>query len=531
MNNHNSENPSSSRIPDDFAFAVNIMAKICGIRESNLIMNTMVAELVARTDSDQGVISFIPDSTAEDLSTIIRVHSQNREDIPYTISTQLLGWVLNNKQMLKIDDLDNDSRFKEIDSSKGKYKSIICYPMIVRGKTIGLMTLIRSSNKQPFEEKHCYLMEILIPISAQVLANVKLLEDLTGANELLNISKQKLKQENLRLKSEISDILAFENIIGKSAVMKKALMLASQYSVIDSPIMITGETGTGKDLVAKAIHFNSERRNKPFVVINCGFKTETLLESELFGHMKGSFTGAIRNKIGLFKEADGGSIFLDEIGDAPLSIQAAILRVIQNGEIRPLGSTKTERVNVRVISATNKNLQEEMASKRFRDDLFYRLNTFMIDLPPLRERREDIPLLVNHFMRKIGIKLCRGKLSITPGALDVLVKSNWPGNVRELESEIERAAVACSSSGIIDCSDLSPGLAALAAEATGMSEFNGTIKDAVANVEKAIIKKALTENKGNVFRTSRVLGLTPKGLANKVKRYKIVVDRKIIVSD
>jgi transcriptional regulator with GAF, ATPase, and Fis domain len=530
MIKNNSEKFGSDKTPDDFIFAVEVMTKICSIKEANHIMSALVTELVARTNSDQGVISFIPDQRSGDLSTIIRVHSHNREDIPYIISTQILGWVLNNKSMLRIDDLDSDKRFREINSQKGKYKSILCYPMIVAGEIIGLMTLIRSNKKPPFEQKYYHLMEMLIPLSAQILANAKLLEELSKSNELLEISRQKLKQENIQLKSEISTNLAFENIIGKSSCMRKALTMASKYSVIDSPVLITGETGTGKDLIAKAIHFNSDRKNKPFVVINCGFKTETLLESELFGHFKGSFTGAIRNKIGLFKEADGGTIFLDEIGDAPLSIQSAILRVIQNGEMRPLGSTKTETVNVRVISATNKNLQEEIAAKRFREDLFYRLSTFMLELPPLRDRREDIPLLVNHFISKIKIKFNRDNLAISPQALDMLMKSKWAGNVRELESEIERAAVACSMDGIIDSTDLSTGLADHAADEVGLGELSGKIKDIVGNVEKTVIKKALAENKGNIFQTSKALGLTPKGLANKIKRYKIIVDYKTIVS-
>jgi transcriptional regulator with PAS, ATPase and Fis domain len=299
----------------------------------------------------------------------------------------------------------------------------------------------------------------------------------------------------------------------------------------DSPILITGETGTGKDLIARAIHYNSDRKSMPFVVINCGLKTETLLESELFGHLKGSFTGAIRNKIGLFKEADGGTIFLDEIGDAPLSTQIAILRVIQGGEIRPIGSTKTEIVNVRVVSATNRNIAQQISAKSFREDLFYRLNTFAIELPSLRERREDIPLLVNHFLNKIKIKLSRDKLTITPEALDMLIKFRWPGNVRELESEIERAAVTSRSNGNIEARDLSPHLFASTNGWDTMSEPAGELKSMVEKVEREAIKRVLAESRGNVLQASRVLGLTRKGLVNKIKRYNIVLDFKKIVSD
>jgi transcriptional regulator with PAS, ATPase and Fis domain len=247
--------------------------------------------------------------------------------------------------------------------------------------------------------------------------------------------------------------------------------------------------------------------------------------------MKGSFTGAIRNKIGLFKEADGGAVFLDEIGDAPLSTQIAILRVIQNGEIRPIGATKTETVNVRVISATNRNLAEQIAAKTFREDLFYRLNTFMIELPSLHERREDIPLLVNHFINRAKIKLNKGQLSISPEALDLLVRFSWPGNIRELESEIERAAVTCGSNGVIGVRDLSPGITQAALGEAASSPYKGQLKEVVEKVEKDLIIKTLAETRGNVLAASRVLGLTRKGLANKITRYNIVLDYKRIVRE
>ncbi|OGC93683.1 MAG: hypothetical protein A2W25_06180 [candidate division Zixibacteria bacterium RBG_16_53_22] len=509
----------------------NVIDKICGIRETNHIMDVLISEIVALTDSDQGTISLVVNSRMDALSTVVRFRDSKRDDLPGQISSQFLGWMLKNGGVLKIDDLDQDPRFYGMDSRGGLHKRALCYPLTVRGEIIGLTILIRNTAKPAFEEKHCRLMGILVPQSAQILVNARLLEELTRANELLEMTRKKLKQENLQLKSELGSSFAFENIIGKSAGMKRVLSLVSRYCVTDAPVLITGETGTGKDLVARAIHYNSDRRDKPLVIINCGLKTETLLESELFGHMKGSFTGAIRNKIGLFKEADGGAIFLDEIGDAPLSTQVAILRVIQNGEIRPIGATKTETVKVRVISATNRNLAEQIAAKTFREDLFYRLNTFAIELPSLREHREDIPLLVNHFVNKIKIKLNRGQLSISPGALDLLMQFNWPGNIRELESEIERAAVTCGSNGIIGVRDLSPGIAQAAASEAPSGLYKGELKAVVEKVERDLIIKTLAESRGNVLQASRVLGLTRKGLVNKINRYNIVLDYKRIVSE
>jgi transcriptional regulator with GAF, ATPase, and Fis domain len=508
-----------------------IIDKICGIRETNHIMDALISELVNMTDSDQGIISLVTSARIDSLSTVVRFREKSTDDLPSQIGNQFLGWILKNKTSLKIDDLDADERFDGLDSHGGRFRRVLCFPMIVRGEITGVAILVRSAIKKPFEDTHCRMMGILVPQSAQILANARLLEELTRTNELLELSRRKLKQENLQLKSEISSSFAFENIIGRSSLMKRALALVSKYCVIDSPVLITGETGTGKDLIAQGIHYNSDRKDKSFVVINCGLKTETLLESELFGHLKGSFTGAIRNKIGLFKEADGGTIFLDEIGDAPLSTQVAILRVIQNGEIRPIGATKSERVDVRVISATNKNLSEQISARAFREDLFYRLNTFAIELPALRERREDIPLLVSHLLNKISIKVGRDRLSIMPEALDILVKYRWPGNVRELASEIERAAVTCRADGVIAARDLSPHLV-LAMDAVAPAiDLSGKLKQQVEALEKEMIKRTLAENRGNVQQTSLRLGLTRKGLINKIKRYQIVLDYKKIVSD
>jgi len=303
--------------------------------------------------------------------------------------------------------------------------------------------------------------------------------------------------------------------------MKKALSLASVCSANSNPVLITGETGTGKELIAKAVHYNSDRKDKPLVIVNCGFKTETLLESELFGHIKGAFTGAINNKKGLFKEADEGTIFLDEIGDAPLPIQKAILWVIQEGEIRPLGSTKTEIVDVRVISATNKDLTEEIEKQRFREDLFYRLNTFTIELPPLRDRKSDILLFANHFLKKLQVDLQKDNLEISSEAIKFCENYDWPGNVRQLENEINRAAAVCGIEDIIEVNDFSPALVKTIINSDSYSNYRGRLKDLVEKIEIDVIKSTLTEYQGNFVQTAEVLGLSRKGLKTKMARYKI----------
>ena len=498
----------------------NLLDKICQLRETNHIMSALLAEIIAITSADQGVISLVEPTRGDELLTVVRDEIRVKPTLPYKVDSLISGWTVVNRRMLKVDDLDTDERFRGLSSDGGRIKSLLCIPMIVRNEILGLTTLIRSIEKGPFIDDQCRLAGILTTQSAQILYNAKLVEELAHKNQLLELSKGKLSEENLRLRSEIGATFCFENIIGKSPAMKNVLMMASKFAGGDLPVLVTGETGTGKELVARAIHYASARKDKPFVVKNCGVKTESLLESELFGHVKGSFTGAVRDKIGLFKEANGGSIFLDEIGDAPLSTQAAILRVIQNGEIRAIGASKTEFVDVRVISATNKILKKEIQNGDFREDLYYRLSTFCIEIPPLRERKEDIPLLVDHILKKLRIRTGNENISISSAAMDMLLSCSWPGNVRQIENELERAAIVCDT-GKIDINHLSPSLLIGADDYAEKIDRHGRLQEIVERIERDLIASALKQYKGNILQTSKILGLTRKGLKNKISRYKI----------
>jgi two-component system response regulator AtoC len=335
--------------------------------------------------------------------------------------------------------------------------------------------------------------------------------------------RERLRRENLFLKKEVQKEYSFENIISKNERMRQIFDTIRKVAKYKSTILIAGDSGTGKELVAKAIHFNSDRSNHPFIPVNCGAIPENLLESELFGHTKGSFTNAVRTKKGLFEEADGGTMFLDEIGELPLQLQVKLLRVLQDGEIRRIGDSKPIIIDVRIIAATIKNLEKEVGEGKFRDDLFYRLNVLPIKLPPLRERREDIPLLVDHFIHKYSRELNNPIEGITPESLKCLLNFSWKGNVRELENVIERAIVLTDSKQIqvenlpieIQNPKEEPRISALDDELS--------IKKASRYLEMDLIKKALHKTNGNHTHAAKLLEISHRALLYKIKEYGIRV--------
>jgi two-component system, NtrC family, response regulator AtoC len=333
-----------------------------------------------------------------------------------------------------------------------------------------------------------------------------------------------LKRENLLLKEQIrrfEERHRFGSMVAKSGAMQKVFTLAAKVAQYNTTILIVGESGTGKELVAQAIHQSGPRRDKPIVPVNCGGIPETLLESELFGHVKGAFTGADRTKPGLFEEAHGGTIFLDEIGEMPVSLQVKLLRVLQDNEIRSVGESISRKIDVRVIAATSRNLPQMIADGGFREDLFYRLNVINIELPPLRERGEDIPLLCQHFLDQFNASLQRKIKGFTPSAMSQLLRHRWPGNVRELENVIERAMVLADDQWIKPESFPSP-INANAPRTTVEQIFDGySIKNAQKIMEKEMIIKALKATRSNRTQAARLLEISHPSLLSKMKVYGI----------
>ena len=340
------------------------------------------------------------------------------------------------------------------------------------------------------------------------------------SNELLvkvhkALRYHQLEEENVLYREQLGIRFDFSRIIGKSAKMRELFDMLATVAPTEATVLLLGESGTGKEIIANAIHQNSPRKEHPYVKVNCAALPETLLESELFGHEKGAFTGAIEKKKGRFERADGGTIFLDEIGEMSLTTQTKILRVLQEREFEQVGGTKTIKVDVRIIAATNKNLEEEVKKGKFREDLYYRINVVPITIPPLRERAEDVPLLAEHFLRLYGEKNKRMLKGFADGVLDALIRYEWPGNVRELENIVERTVI-MSRGDTITFADLPPAIAG--AQGPAMQTPPAiSLKD----MERETITKALQQTGGNRTKAAVLLGITRKTLQNKIKEYGI----------
>ena len=335
--------------------------------------------------------------------------------------------------------------------------------------------------------------------------------------------RESLKKENRLLKERIQKFegdYKFHNMVTRSKVMQSLFQMADKAAQYKTTVLILGDSGTGKELIARGIHCSSDRAEKPLVPVNCGGIPENLLESELFGHKKGAFTGADRNKKGLFQEAEGGTIFLDEIGELPLSLQVKLLRVLQENEIRPVGDSKSMKIDVRIVAATARDLEEEVGKGTFRQDLYYRLNVMTIKLPPLCERTEDIPLLCKRFVDQFNRTLGMNISGLAPEAMSRLLEYSWPGNVRELENSIERAMVIADDSLLLPEHFPAGVMANKGSEPSSI--FNGfSLKDAQKIMEKKLITRALKETESNRTQASKLLEISHPSLLSKIKAYNI----------
>ncbi|MCX6339894.1 MAG: sigma 54-interacting transcriptional regulator [Candidatus Aureabacteria bacterium] len=396
--------------------------------------------------------------------------------------------------------------------SEGLPRSVLCFPLSHRQAPLRIIYMESDALENVFLDDSTDVITALAAQAAAVMENELIYS--TGRQ-----AKNNLREEDAYVKREIEQTQRLSYIVGNSTAIQACLALVSKASKSDITVLIEGETGTGKELIAKAIHFTGPREAAMFVAQNCSALPESLLESELFGHKRGAFTGAVKDKKGLLEIADGGTIFLDEVADMPPALQAKLLRVLQEGVIRPVGGVKEKRVDLRIISATNKNLAEEMKAGRFREDLYYRLNAFTIHVPPLRARREDIPVLAMHFVERICKWLKKDIKGISGEAMARLVTHDFPGNVRELENEMEKAIVMASDGDMITTDGLSEKIQGASAAMPEGDEHH-TMKEAIISLERKLIARALQKHHGNKSRTAQELGISRRGLAKMIERIK-----------
>jgi len=461
----------------------------------------------------RGTITLLdPETETINIEVAHGLDDKSRKKITYQMGEGITGLVVQTGKEVVSEDIRKDPRFLDKTGARRRVKggkiAFFCVPIKLEGSSIGAISVYKKSRAGEDFEANVRLLNIIATMVAQA---VKL-------NRLLESDRRRLRDENERLRRELKTRFNIHNMVGTSNAMQDVYRLIEQVANSNATVLIRGESGTGKDLVAHAIHYNSYRSDKPFVKINCTALPETLLESELFGHEKGAFTGAIDRKIGRFELADGGTIFLDEIGDVPLSVQVKLLRVIQFKEFERVGGHETIKCNVRIIAATNRDLEELMKKGQFREDLYYRINVFPIYLPPLRDRKNDIMLLADNFVEKYARENNKHITRISTPAIRLLTSYHWPGNVRELENCIERAVLLCDED-VIRSEHLPPSL-----QMVKLSETSDklSLTEIIANKERELIVDALKKTSGHQRRAAKELGITERMLGYKIRKYNIL---------
>ncbi len=389
--------------------------------------------------------------------------------------------------------------------------STIGVPLWQGDEILGVLQVDNRARPGMFKERDLDRVALLAQSASQAVANARLLSR-------LRIAEERQRNENVYLKQR-EERRRFDGIVGESQAMQRVFEQLRKVADTRVTVLIEGETGTGKELAASAVHYWSVRRDRLFVAQNCAALPENLLESELFGHKKGAFTGATEDKKGLFELADGGTLFLDEVGEMPLSLQAKLLRALQEGEIRPVGANRTKQVDVRTVAATNRDLVAEVKAGRFREDLFYRLSVFPVKLPGLRERREDIPLLAGHFLRRYADEFGRAAGGFSQESMELITSYDWPGNVRELQNEVQRLIIQLEDREFIEPLHLSPRIRRAENVIDRVKPTKGTLKEMMDQVEKWVLKEALREHDNNKSATAKSLGITREGLHKNLKSF------------
>jgi transcriptional regulator with GAF, ATPase, and Fis domain len=536
---------------DDLKTFAKITRALAGETELGALLVRIVDSAVALVGAERGFLLLAdgpPGSAARtapsaDAMTVRVARQFDKSDIPVPSSRLSMGIAervaREGKALLSVD-AGRDDRFRGMASVEDlRLRSVLCLPIRIEGRVEGVLYIDNRLQKGVFQEEDRDLVELFAAQAAVAIRNARLYAELRERNQRLLHSSTQIERLNAELGRKIKDQgtelavvraelgrergrYEYTAIVGASSGMRKVFHQLDRIVESDLPVLIHGESGTGKELIARAIHFNGPRKERSFVVENCAALPDTLLESELFGHTKGAFTGADRAKKGLLEQATGGTLFLDEIGDMSTEMQKKLLRVLQEGEIRPLGSNETVQVDVRLISASNQRLDAMVQEGRFREDLYYRVNVLTVDLPPLRERRDDVPLLAEALFARAARDAGRPAPALSHEVLAALVAYDWPGNVRELENEMRRLVVLAEDT--VRLEHLSPVILARASESGAAEpgpEILGDLRSAVANFESRAIESALQRANQNKSRAAKELGISRFALQRKLDKYGI----------
>ena len=497
--------PANAKTVRDLNVLLDFSRTLNSVLSSASLQEKVLEAVLQIIPADQGAILLTDDGTTE-FSSIVGRDRRLGINQPIHASQTILNRVLEENVAVLSNDVQSDDAYREVESLlERRVHSVLAVPLEVQGKVLGAMYLDASSPGVRFDSDLLQLVTTLGNITALAIENARYLERLGG--------------ENRRLNEELS---IHHSMVGESKAMHEVYGFVSRVAGRDSTVLITGESGTGKELVARAVHMNSARADKPFVAINCAAITETLLESELFGHERGAFTGAVSQKKGKLEIAEGGTVFLDEIGELAMPMQAKLLRVLQEREFERVGGTRPIKLDVRLIAATNRDLKEASRTGAFRSDLYYRLNVVSLHMPALRERREDIPMLAAFFASQHGEKVKRRIAGISPEARACLMGYDWPGNVRELENAIERAVV-LGSTELILAEDLPD---SILEESAAAGEPVNALAEGVREAKKDLIERAIEKAKGNYTEAAAILGVHPNHLFRLIRTLKLKPKRQ-----
>ena len=467
------------------------------LQDLDILLGKIMDIAVSAVGAERGFLILTDDTGRPSVRTARNMSDQNIQDVT-KISNSIVRKVLKTGETVLIYDTESEGDLEGMHSIiMYQIRSVACVPLKIKERPIGAIYLDSIHHRSGFTKTSIPFLTIFANQAAIAIENARLY--------------QQLREENRQLRKQAQKANDFDGIIGNSAKMKQVFDIMRSVLDSDATVLIQGESGTGKELVARAIHHHGLRRDKPFVALFCGSLPESLLESELFGHKKGAFTGAISDKKGLFEAADGGTLFLDEIGDISTKIQTQLLRVLQEGEVKRVGENHVRTVDVRIVAATNKDLQEQIREGLFREDLFYRLNVIDIHLPPLRERAEDVTLLAQHFVLKFAAKYRKDIHGFSPEGMDLISRYHWPGNVRELENKVEKAVV-LAKGALIGPEDLQ-----LSPSRNHRPLPSGVT---VEQIVRQLVEQTLSETGGNVTRAAAQLGVSRRWIQYKQKQWK-----------